>query len=499
MAKKKHNVQQQMSPERYIREKARKLPIYKCYRGENPGNSREMAVVVIRQHKQGTFTLAAFLLDRWCVGVKDALWDFNISESQLNDFLDHYRQAMRVFEEVSYTEAHNWVYGAKDWATNAGIEPCKDFSLAKYIMEEDDDNVELIEYEFGLDGEYCLEAKNQQEANKYLPALRHTLGEGNFRVIISPLYGEPDDFEEDEDEASHYTKADLLDAMENLKKITDRMAELPDMEYTYKGGTYPDTLTLTYPQIQNIVEKKTEDITDKEMACVLSLPHDSLRTDLHQLILWEIGRQWGNTKKHYDNSDTCNWCTIGNAMMFLIEAGNEETVWVVLEALRQNDDCLDYNFGDIMDHFTKPLLFIFCKENPEILKEFLLEEGLTSRAKDNVFDVLTTIGLRVPEQRERVIKMTAKVLEEYKKNLPQHTICDGTCVAFGIDVLVSLGATEHLPLIEELYATGLIDEYVLGPIKSVRKEIKQLRVIDDRVFLSPYEVRESIMHFGTPS
>lgn len=155
--------------------------------------------MVIRQHAGGTFTYACFLLDCWCIGVKDAFCDFSVSESELDRILSHYERGMRV-REVSYFEVHNWIYGAVDWATNAGIDPCKEFAFAKYLLLPDDDGVELIEYDFGYNGEYVLEAKTQQEANKYLPALRHTLGEGNFRVIISPLYGDPDDFEEDEDD-----------------------------------------------------------------------------------------------------------------------------------------------------------------------------------------------------------------------------------------------------------------------------------------------------------
>ena len=211
---------------------------------------------------------------------------------------------------------------------------------------------------------------------------------------------------------------------------------------------------------------------------------------------WWTDAQWGKTNDDYNKeTDTSNWNTIGNAMMFLIDAGNEETVDVVLETLRQSDDFLDFNYGDIMDYFVKPLLFIHCKDNPARLKPFLLEEGLTSHAKNNVFGALTTIGLRVAEQRENILVLTAEILELYKENLPKHTICDGGCTAFGIDVLVSLGAAEYLPLIEELYATGLVDEYVLGPIKSVRKKIRNPRNYEREVYLTPYEVRNAVIAF----
>ena len=103
-------------------------------------------------------------------------------------------------------------------------------------------------------------------------------------------------------------------------------------------------------------------------------------------------------------------------------------------------------------------------------------------------DIMTRMRKNIPE-------LTAEILELYKENLPKHTICDGGCTAFGIDVLVSLGAAEYLPLIEELYATGLVDEYVLGPIKSVRKKIRNPRNYEREVYLTPYEVRNAVIAF----
>lgn len=194
----KQNAKQQaLSPERYICEKVRKLPIYKCYKGTTFVEDREMSILVIRQHKGGTFTVGAYMLDRWCVGVKYALWYFSISKADLDRLIEMLESGVDTLEEVDYVEAHNWVYGALDWASNAGISPCKDFAIARYILEEDDDNVELRDYEFGKDGEYYLLAENTQELNKYLPTLKKTLGEGNFFTEIC----QEDDYDDFDDEA----------------------------------------------------------------------------------------------------------------------------------------------------------------------------------------------------------------------------------------------------------------------------------------------------------
>ncbi len=197
MAKKKNNQSAMpLKPEEYIRTKARNLPIYKCYRLDNSFEYREMVITVVRRHTQGTFTFASYMIDKWCLGVKDSMWMFNVSEREMEDYLSHFEMSIGSMEEIEYVEAHNWVYGAVAFAEDAGIKPYKDFTLTRYILEEDDDNVELIEYDFGRDGEYCLVAKDRQEAARYIPALDKNIGRGNYTVEIGPGCDEWDDEED---------------------------------------------------------------------------------------------------------------------------------------------------------------------------------------------------------------------------------------------------------------------------------------------------------------
>ncbi len=468
MGKKKNKTTQQLSPAQYMRTKARSLPIYKCYVGDNEGNTREKAVLVIRQHAGGTYTYGAYLLDCWCVGVKDSFWDFSVPSYEVEEQLERFRGHMNL-REVSYVEAHNWVYGAADWAANAGIEPCKDFALTQYILQADDDEVELIEYDFGVDGEYVLEAKDRQEANKYIPALKRTLGEGNFKVIISPLYGDPFEEEEDDGEISKEEFLERMDtALERLKNTP------PEMEYTYKGGNYPSEITLHHPEIAPVLQKDTREITDKELRKVLALPQETLREDLHQLILQELGKQYGASQERLQEDDTLNWWIIGNSMMCLCDVGTKEaTLPVVLEVLRQNGDVLDFNFGDMTDLFITSVIWNLCKDEPAALLPFLLEEGLSTWGKNDVIVALQNIGEHYPKSRQAVIDIFRTLFMAYTKDLPQRKICDGNMVGMLTAAVVSMEAKELLPLIEEAYATGLVDEMVCGDIVSIQTEIEE--------------------------
>ena len=459
---KKSNKQQPMSPERYLREKARQLPIYKCYKGTEHGSIGEMMIVVARQHKQGTITYAGFLLDTWCVGVKNAFWRFSETQEDFEELIDHMRDNLADFEEISYVEAHNWIYGAKDWATNAGIEPCKDFALAKYLLEEDDDNVELIEYDFGKEGEYVLVAFSQQEANKYIPALDRNLGKGNYQVLIQV---------DDEDDYEPEKGIDLAQLRESLNKLS-KQKDVPLMEYTYQGAGYPNVIQLHHPEILSILYKKTEDISSAEMRKVLSLPSDRLREDLHNIILYEIGLYHDYVQAGGKNDTMLHWPLMGNAMMFLVNVGTkEESLPIVLEILRQDDDFSDYYFSDIVSTFVNPLLWLYCKDEPTILMPYLLEKGLSTWMKAEALGMLQNIGIHCPEQRKIVCTMARDLFPIYKADLPKRELCDGVVAAFLVGIAVGIGATELLPQIEEIYATGLVDESVEGDINEVRKEI----------------------------
>ena len=60
---------QPMSPEKYIKEKARMLPLGKCYTYANWKDADEIMVIVTRIHPKGTVTCADFCIDKLCRGL----------------------------------------------------------------------------------------------------------------------------------------------------------------------------------------------------------------------------------------------------------------------------------------------------------------------------------------------------------------------------------------------------------------------------------------------
>ena len=191
MAKKKQkkqvSKQQFLSDEQYLKQRARTLEIGKCYVSDCIKETGEGNVIVTRRHTGGRISMAAYLVDIYCLGVKRSVYNLRMEEYELEERLENVSDTL---SECAYEEAHNWIYGAIAFAEEAGIKPDKSFALTQYMLEEDNDNVPLIEYEFGKDGKHFLIANSQLEASRYLPLLRKNLGDGNYDYIVDVTPGE---------------------------------------------------------------------------------------------------------------------------------------------------------------------------------------------------------------------------------------------------------------------------------------------------------------------
>ena len=86
MAKKRKKtgkvVQMHQSPENYIRTRARNLPIHECLITEEWEKAGMASVLIARKHSNGNITLGFYLVDIYCLGVKDTFYQFNIPETE---------------------------------------------------------------------------------------------------------------------------------------------------------------------------------------------------------------------------------------------------------------------------------------------------------------------------------------------------------------------------------------------------------------------------------
>lgn len=176
----------QISPEKYLLSgKARQLEIGTCYKSDGMLEYGLGIIIVTRKHKSGNVTVGAYLLDTFCLGVKDTYCYFSISQAELEEYIAFINKTSYLVE-IPYVEAHNLIYGGVEFAEEGGIAPHINFKSTQYILEPDDEDIPIIEYDFGDKGVHHLVVHSAQEADVYESRLKAALG-SNYRVTITEL------------------------------------------------------------------------------------------------------------------------------------------------------------------------------------------------------------------------------------------------------------------------------------------------------------------------
>lgn len=201
-SKKSGTKMQLLSPENYIRQRARSLPVAECWVNSAWVDVGMANVSVARQHSNGNYTVGHYLVDLNCLGVKDCIAYFNLTPTEYKDLMADLFESVE-FEQVPYALVHNIVYAGVAFAEDFGFQPFADFtSVAQYILKEDTDDVQLIDIECGSNGQplYVKDPDDSEaQVRKVIATLERTAGVGNFMVVDldEPLHG--DDDEEDDD------------------------------------------------------------------------------------------------------------------------------------------------------------------------------------------------------------------------------------------------------------------------------------------------------------
>jgi len=491
MAKKKSKNKSPLtiSPEKYILTKARSLPIAECLINEEWKEVGSANIIVSRQHKSGNYTLAAFLVDLYCLGVKDTFYRYNISLSEYNEIKSSY-----PFKLTTYNEVHNIIYGAIAYAEDLGIDPHPDFNITQYVLEEDSDDIPFIEYEFGKDGKPFLIVCSRKEENKYVSVLNKNVGEGNFDYILraddydedyededyedGDYYDDEDDYDDDEDDDDCDEDKPFIteEFLQNLQMIQDRLKKieaLPHTKYAYKYPAYPKNLKLNHKELEVFFSPEYNDFLEAEtIDSILSLPHETLIEDLENIVLYEIGRTYKKISNHTMDEEYRS--TLLHVIFFLGELRSERSLNVILEVLRQNDSFRYYHFGDSSSEVLSLTLYYVGRNQLPALLDFVKEPNLDIYFKADLIEVGVIIANCEPERRQEVIEWYREMLNFNLANISNTAYYDATLVGMIISNLIDIQAVELFPEIKRLYDTNLVDDLLCGSYDEVVYEMNSL-------------------------
>ena len=185
---------------KYIRDLGRKLEVYETRLDKEVLENGLGYVIVSRKRMSGDIIYANYLVDIFCLGVKDVYYEI-MSEEEYRERLTEIEEEFDVkLEMVDPMYCYNLLYGAIEYAEDLGFEPHKDFAIAEKLLPDVED-IDYVDIEFGKNGKPFFFQGPGDNAAKIIGTLERTVGPNNFDVFLAKDYlDEEDDDEYDEDD-----------------------------------------------------------------------------------------------------------------------------------------------------------------------------------------------------------------------------------------------------------------------------------------------------------
>lgn len=149
-----------------------------------PGETGEsgLVIVVVARERGSSVRVCEFLVDTWCLGVKNALGPKPVERGKLPSFCaDACRSYLEAPVEVPLVLAQRIVFGGIGYARGLGFEPHADFAKAAGHLGEWDGVCDL---EFGRDGMPMYIEGPHDDAWRIMRTLRQNVGDGNFHYLV---------------------------------------------------------------------------------------------------------------------------------------------------------------------------------------------------------------------------------------------------------------------------------------------------------------------------
>lgn len=212
-------------------ELAARAPIYECYAANEIFSQGMGQVIVSRRSASGQIAAGVFLIDAYCLGVKDAFALLKPPEV-FEDYLDQIRAGLSL-KRVQPEYAKKLIEGAVAYARDLGFEPHPDYKLPSKLLNSIDATTCETEFTFGKDGKpFFMSGPNDSQARckQILDTLERRCGPDgyHFMMAMDPFGGlrvtnqfgndwedDDDDDDDDDDELEDDLEEDDDDELED--------------------------------------------------------------------------------------------------------------------------------------------------------------------------------------------------------------------------------------------------------------------------------------------
>jgi hypothetical protein len=145
-----------------------------------------LAGVLVARSSGSTATVCGYLVDAWCLGVKDTFGPKSVERRKLPACVSRFFGTWRSQPPVPapLELARHLVFGAVDYARGLGFEPHPDFARGAALLGEwAEGNSDVT---FGMDGKPMYISGPHDDAHRIMATLRRAVGDGNFGFLVQP-------------------------------------------------------------------------------------------------------------------------------------------------------------------------------------------------------------------------------------------------------------------------------------------------------------------------
>ncbi len=292
---------------------------------------------------------------------------------------------------------------------------------------------------------YLLALDDAEEAEERLNDLFEFAPDSIFFKEAQDIF---DDYCEGENETFFNSKSERVRDTEND----------PDMEEQLKQ--------LQHEQVRVLYEYKMP-IPWQSMSDVLALPRESLVQDL----VWVLT----NSKEYSDfYLEEIEGNPVLHSIFILGELKATESLPVVIDFLRLDGDALENWFGD---HLSESLWWYFyqmAEQNPELLKDALIDKDLNCYSKGALLHALTQLALHHPDLNERIAALFEFTFIYYLQFDIEHKEVDTDFLSFTLCDLCESGLSELVPSWERLFEKDFVDESICGDLEEYKIDLKRI-------------------------
>lgn len=164
-------------------------PIHECLVPDGLFQTGLASIFVARRVPDGTLAVSSFILDVYCLGVKDAFF-YVLSEYDYEHKLKAPMIAQhedQQFESIHVLCVKKLIEGAVEYARALGFSPHPDYRKAKALLGDMDTGACPVRYEYGRESKPCyIRGPNESiaRAREIVAQLAGKCGEGNFDYIV---------------------------------------------------------------------------------------------------------------------------------------------------------------------------------------------------------------------------------------------------------------------------------------------------------------------------